>query len=225
MKNEVITVLFVSGIILFTSCTAQYHSSTNKEFKSVKIGAQIWMAENLNTDTFSNGEVIQQARTSEEWHMAGLKRQPAWCYYKNKQRYGAKYGKLYNWFALNDPRGLAPQGWRIPTEEDWKELGAHLGGDTIAGLKLKTKHGWKQNGGGSNESNFNAMPGGSRSYILVDGYGIYRNIREYGMWWNKTRLDNEIVELAGYCVMEYDDNNLSCGGTSLEHGMSVRCIK
>lgn len=111
-------------------------------FKSVKIGTQIWMTENLNVSTFRNGDAIPEAKTNEEWEQAGQNKQPAWCYYNNDPKNGAKYGKLYNWFAVNDSRGLAPEGWHIPTDYEWTVLTDYLGGGEFAGGKLKSKIGW-----------------------------------------------------------------------------------
>jgi uncharacterized protein (TIGR02145 family) len=120
-------------------------NSTNQvtqtgSYKSVKIGTQTWMTENLNVSTFRNGDPIPEVKTNEEWKKAGENKQPAWCYYDNDPKNGAKYGKLYNWYAVNDPRGLAPAGWHIPTDEEWTTLGDHLGDDD--GKKMKSTSGW-----------------------------------------------------------------------------------
>jgi uncharacterized protein (TIGR02145 family) len=78
-----------------------------QEVKKIKLGTQTWMQENLNLDKFSNGESIPEAKTNKEWENAGKNQQPAWCYYENDSKRGSKYGKLYNWYAVNDSRGLA----------------------------------------------------------------------------------------------------------------------
>jgi uncharacterized protein (TIGR02145 family) len=109
-------------------------------FKSVKIGTQTWMTENLNVERFRNGDLISQAKTNEEWERAGKNKQPAWCYYDNDPKNGAKYGKLYNWYAVNDPRGLAPAGWQLPSDAEWTTLGDQLGND--ASKKMKSTSGW-----------------------------------------------------------------------------------
>ena len=88
-------------------------------FKTVQIGTQVWMTKNLDVSSFRNGDPIPEAKTDEEWKKAEENKQPAWCYYDNNSANGAKYGKLYNWYAVNDPRGLAPIGFRVPTDEDW----------------------------------------------------------------------------------------------------------
>lgn len=183
------------------------------------------MTENLNIERFRNGDLIPEAKTPEEWWQAGYNKTPAWCYFNNRSRNGVRHGKLYNWYAVSDPRGLAPEGWRIPNDEDWKELSDFLGGDEVAGLRMKSKNGWKRGGNGTNESGFNGMPDGARSAMLREGPGIFRHWREYGMWWSLTRHDNGIVEIAGYSVLCFDWNGLDRGATSLEHGIAVRCLK
>ncbi len=101
--------------------------------QTVTIGTQTWTTKNLDVATFRNGEIIPEAKTDEEWQAAGRNQQAAWCYYKNSSEYGTKYGKLYNWHAVNDARGLAPTGYHIPTNEEWTVLSTFLG-DDVAGV-------------------------------------------------------------------------------------------
>lgn len=104
----------------------------------VTIGNQVWMTKNLDVSTFSNEDPIPQAKTNEEWEKAGQNGEPAWCYYDNNPDNGDRYGKLYNWYAVNDPRGLAPKGWKIPSVDDWSRLTDFLGGESVAGKKMKS---------------------------------------------------------------------------------------
>jgi uncharacterized protein (TIGR02145 family) len=106
--------------------------------QTVKIGSQIWCTKNLSITTFRNGESIPQAKTDEEWKSAGEKRQPAWCYYDNDPANGDDYGILYNWYAVNDSRGLAPEGYHIPSDSEWTTLTNFLGGESFAGKKIKS---------------------------------------------------------------------------------------
>ena len=108
--------------------------------QTVNIGKQIWMTKNLNVDKFRNGDPIPEAKTDAEWLSAGENEQPAWCYYDNDPANGAKYGKLYNWFAVNDNRGLAPEGYHIPSDEEWITLENYLG--VKASQKMKNTSGW-----------------------------------------------------------------------------------
>ena len=99
----------------------------DKLYKTINIGNQIWMVENLNVDKFRNGDPIPHCKTIEEWTEAGYEGKPAWCYYENNTEKGNIYGKLYNWYAVNDPRRLEPAGWHVPTDEEWKVLEMVLG--------------------------------------------------------------------------------------------------
>jgi uncharacterized protein (TIGR02145 family) len=117
-------------------------SVSNSFAQTVTIGSQTWTTKNLDVATFRNGDLIPEAKTDEEWKAAGENKQPAWCYYDNKAANGTKYGKLYNWYAVNDPRGLAPIGYHIPTDEEWTVLSTFLGGEDVAGKKMKSSSGW-----------------------------------------------------------------------------------
>lgn len=110
--------------------------------QTVTIGTQVWMTKNLDVATFRNGDPIPQAKTNEEWEKAGKNEQPAWCYYNNDPANGAKYGKLYNWYAVNDSRGLAPSGYHIPSDAEWTRLTDFLGGEKVARTKMMSKSGW-----------------------------------------------------------------------------------
>ena len=127
-------------------------------YKSIKIDNQVWMAENLNVGNFRNGDPIPEAKTDEEWVSAGKEGKPAWCYYENKIENGVKYGKLYNWYAINDPRGLAPKGWHVPTDTEWRQVTLFLGGEDAAGTKMKSPAGWTHDGNGTNVSGFSGLP-------------------------------------------------------------------
>jgi uncharacterized protein (TIGR02145 family) len=115
----------------------------------VKIGKQIWMSKNLDVSTFRNGEAIPEAKNAKQWDYARENKIAAFCYYDYDSNNGKVYGKLYNWYAVNDSRGLAPKGYHIPSDAEWTILTDKLGGEAIAGEKLKSKTGWKgiSNGG------------------------------------------------------------------------------
>ncbi len=110
--------------------------------QTVTIGTQVWMTKNLDVATFRNGDQIPEAKTDEEWKQAGKNKQPAWCYYNNDPANVAKYGKLYNWYAVIDPRGLAPNGYHIPSDPEWTKLVEYLGGEEVAGKKMKSTTEW-----------------------------------------------------------------------------------
>ncbi len=104
--------------------------------QTVTIGNQTWMTKNLDVSTFRNGDTIPEIKDGYEWERAGKEGRPAWCYYDNDTSYGRRYGKLYNWYAVNDPRGLAPVGYHIPSDQEWTMLTDYLG--LNAGSKMKS---------------------------------------------------------------------------------------
>jgi uncharacterized protein (TIGR02145 family) len=155
MKNIFLIVyLLIIGFSYSQTTGTLTDSRDGKVYKTVVIGTQTWMAENLNVSSFRNGDPIPEAKTDEEWIKAGENEQPAWCYYNNDPKNGVKFGKLYNWYAVNDPRGLASLGWHVSTYEEWNELINYLGGVSEAGIKIKSNQGWKENYNGTNESGF-----------------------------------------------------------------------
>jgi uncharacterized protein (TIGR02145 family) len=143
-------------------------------FKTVRIGNQVWSAENLNVGTFRNGDPITEIRTEEEWENAANNDTPVWSYYDNDPANGEKYGRLYNWHVVNDPRGLAPSGWHVATDAEWTTLANTLGGADIAGFKMKAVE-WN----GDNSSGFNALPAGFRNWYFT-------GIGEDATWWTST---------------------------------------
>lgn len=94
----------------------------------LSINGKCWMAKNLDVSKFLNGDLIPQAQSAEAWEEAGENAQPAWCYYDNNPENGKIYGKLYNWYAVNDRRGICPQGWHVPSDTEWTKLINYLGG-------------------------------------------------------------------------------------------------
>jgi uncharacterized protein (TIGR02145 family) len=185
-------------------------TSCNKE--RIKIKGQVWMKENLNVDKFRNGDPISQAQTALEWIQAAESEQPAWCYYENDSGNGEEYGKLYNWHAVKDPRGLAPKGWKIPSMDDWERLYKNIG---IA--DMKSRDGWLNNGNGTNESGFNAKPGGFR---YIDG--VFSGKQTQGVWWSSQEYQTYSVR-----VIRLFDSSNNALITSFDKacGVSVRCIK
>jgi uncharacterized protein (TIGR02145 family) len=189
--------------------------------KEVQIGKQIWMAENLNVDKFRNGDIIPQAITDEEWERAGDNGKPAYCYYNNDQKMVKKYGKLYNWYAVNDPRGLAPKGWKIPSCNDWKNLINFLGGLSIAGKNMKFTDFWAyhngKSGSGTNASGFSGLPGGYRYYN-----GPFVSFGELGLWWSSAMKSKEYAfhhNMNSVCDFVYRDFDFKA------FGKSVRCVR
>ena len=189
------------------------------KYPSVKIGNQVWMTENLNVSKFRNGDVIPEAKTDEEWTKAGERGLPAWSYYENKTENGEKYGKLYNWYAVNDQRGLAPEGWHVPSHNEWSILIDFLGGEDIAGKKMKSTSGWNKISlfNGTNESGFTGLPGGDRAY-----YGYYNYVGSNGFWWSST--ENNTYD-AWNRYLNYNYGSADRSSYNKKNGFSVRCLR
>jgi uncharacterized protein (TIGR02145 family) len=211
MKLLTTRLIFVLAVVLLTSCKQK------ELIEEVKIGNQIWTSKNLNVDKFNNGDIIPEAKTAVEWKTAYKNRKPAWCYYDNDTTNGLEYGKLYNWYAVKDPRGVAPKGWHIPSKEEWLEISNYLGGEKIAGDKMKSTTGWDVSGSGSNESKFTGLPGGFRFET-----GDFSNITSLGNFWSTTETSKTEAEVF----------NLDCGTSDTffffpekGFGVSVRCVK
>jgi len=191
----------------------------------VTIGNQVWKSKNLNVDRFRNGDPIPQAKTAEEWERAGKNRQPAWCYYDNNPANAEKYGKLYNWYAVSDPRGLAPRGWHIPSDEEWATLIDYLGGDEVAGGKMKSKEDWNGNGNGANVSGFTALPAGIR-YNIYDYDGSYfSNIGRTAGWWSSSSGGIGVAWMRQLNSYSNNVDNVAWENNNKSNGYSVRCIK
>jgi uncharacterized protein (TIGR02145 family) len=190
-------------------------ASSESDYPQVKIGDQIWMTTNLEVTTFRNDDSIPQAKTAEEWRKAGEKHQPAWCYCDMNPFSGTKYGKLYNGYAVNDPRGLAPKGWHIPSDGEWRQLIDFLGEESAV-AKLKSKEGWSDNKNGTNESGFAALPGG-----FYDGVQEISGIGDGGEWWSST----DTLSNRAFDRNIWDFPKVQRGYPGKNQGLSVRCIR
>jgi uncharacterized protein (TIGR02145 family) len=184
------------------------------EENEIKIGTQTWTTKNLDLSTYKNGDVIPQVQDEEEW--ANLTT-GAWCYYENESDNGTTYGKLYNWFAVNDPRGLAPTGFHIPTDEEWTTLTNYLGGEIEAGDKMKSTTGWDEDGNGTNTSGFAGLPGGYRSFN-----GDFTIIGASGNWWSSSE-DSTVNAWCRYLF--YDNGGVDRDYYYKQNGFSVRCLR
>ncbi|MCZ7555455.1 MAG: IPT/TIG domain-containing protein [Bacteroidia bacterium] len=192
----------------------------------ITIGTQVWMLRNLDVSTYRNGDTISQVTDPTAWN--GLTT-GAWCYYNNDPAMGAIYGKLYNWYAISDPRGLAPTGWHVPSDEEWKTLEKTLGMSqsevdatdwrgTDEGGKMKeigTAHWMSPNTGATNSSGFTALPGGFRSG------GKDYSVGSNGYWWSSSESG---ATKAWYRELGHSRARVSRGAAK-GNGFSVRCIK
>jgi len=186
-----------------------------KIYATITIGKQKWMLKNLDVDEFRNGDPIPEAKTKKEWKEAGKNKQPAWCYYDNDPSNGEKYGRLYNWYAVNDPRGLAPESWHIPSDAEWTQLTDYLG--RTAGKKMKNMRGWPSNSICTNESGFSGLPGGRR-----DESGSFYSIDVNGFWWGSTETS---INYAWFLGLYYLSDGAGVFDCSKYYGLSVRCVR
>ena len=185
-------------------------------YNTVTIGSQEWMAENLNVEHYRNGDIIPQVENANEWSNLTT---GAWCYYGNDPANGKIYGKLYNGYAVNDPRGLAPEGWHIPKDEEWKQLTDYLGGIKVAGGKLKAKSFWASpNTDATNESGFNALPGDYRTSYS----GFFQDISNFVCFWSGT---NKYKGFNWFRALESKTSNFERDYSSKSLGYSIRCIR
>lgn len=217
-----------TGLVIFNTTTnsLEYKSSTGwvslttataVNYPSVLIGAQYWMTHNLDVSTYRNGVPIPYVSDTTIW--GGLT-YGAWCYYNNDPANGEIYGKLYNWYAVNDLRGLAPTGWHVPSRTEWLILISNLDGPTAAGgrMKLADTTIWTSlNTGADNSSGFVGLPGGRR---FSDGSFNY--VGSEGHWWS-TQGDG--VPFAWYLSLYDNSTGVSMESNFKKSGFSVRCLR
>jgi uncharacterized protein (TIGR02145 family) len=194
---------------------------------SVTIGTQVWTNQNLSVARYRNGDIIPQVTNATQWQNLTT---GAWCWYNNDSAtYAATYGRLYNWYAVNDARGLAPQGWHVPNESEWNKLVKNLdaGADTtcsncpqstIAGGAMKSTTGWNSpNTGATNSSGFAGLPGGCRGTK-----GSFYNIGKNSYCWSTTEKTTTIVWTRDLFSV---NSNVGRGYDLKSFGYSVRCVK
>ena len=183
----------------------------------VTIGSQIWMVENLRTTRYRDSTSIPLVESSTTWSNQVV---PGYCWYNddealNKNRYGA----LYNWYAVSSGK-LCPVGWHVPSDAEWIKLTDQMGGESLAGGKLKeigTSH-WKNpNVDATNVTGYTALPGGYRTNI-----GEYVNIGNYGNWWSTTSV---ITNVANYRYIYFGNGAVTKSFVNQKYGLSVRCLK
>ncbi|MFN5371964.1 MAG: FISUMP domain-containing protein [Bacteroidia bacterium] len=204
-----------------------YGSMTDQQgnvYKTIVIGTQEWMAENLKTTIYRNGNSIANVTDNAQW--GGLTT-GAWCYYNNDNQYDCPYGKLYNWYAVADPRNVCPTGWHVPIDAEWSVLINYLdpnadGGNNypnVAGGKLKStglQYWLSPNQDASNESGFSGLPAGNR------GGGPFGNVGDVGFWWSSTESDTGD---AWDRALGYSDGGAGRSNVVKEAGFSVRCLR
>ena len=190
------------------------------EYKTIQIGDQEWMAENLNTSIYRNGEVISNVTENTQWEALDL---GAWCFNNNDSQYECPYGKLYNWYAVADQRNLCPSGWHVPTENEWTILFDYLGGTITAGGKMKstsTQFWWPSpNVDATNSSGFSGLPGGYRGANPI--WEPFYQIGFDGFWWSSSENNNN----GAASFLPFDGGNANLTEFPQSFGLSVRCLR
>ncbi len=224
-KNHLVFAILFS-IFFFVSCNENSTSSKDSDqpgtvtdvdgnvYKTIKIGEQLWMAENLKVTHYRNGEAIPNIMDNTEWSNLST---GAYCVYNNDNSQIETYGLLYNWYTLSDSRNIAPPGWHVPSDEEWTKLENYLGSD--AGGKLKepgTSHWNDPNTGATNSSGFTALPGGYRYHN-----GSFYRIVYRGYWWSST---SDASHLAWTRRLSSDDTDLDRHSENKQEGFSVRLV-
>lgn len=184
---------------------------------TVVIGTQEWMLRNLDVTTYRDGTPIPEVTDNAAW--ADLTT-GAWCYVSNNSANGPIYGKLYNWYAVNDAKGLAPLGYHIPSNDELTTLFTYLDGELVAGAKLKETgitHWQSPNSGATNSTGWTGLPGGFR-----DTDGNFYNFNTAGVWWSSTQYD---ITNAWSFSLSINYNGVGYGSINKNRAYSIRLIK
>ena len=195
-------------------------------YQTIKIGDQVWMAENLKVTRYRNGDDIPNETNNITW---GSLSTGAYAAYNNENVNVDTYGLLYNWYAVDDSRNIAPEGWHVPTDEEWKQLEMQLGMSqsdadnqglrgTDEGNKMKATSGWNGGGNGTNESGFSALPGGYRDYYN----GTFGNMGYVAYFWSST----EYYSFSAWSrILGYDGSSVYRSYYYKQYGFSVRLVR
>lgn len=208
----------LSALLVLVSCKDDPTGPAPADLSHTVINGLWWTNMNLEVTTFRNGDTIPRIDDAKAWVAAGKAKQPAWCYADNADSNGRIYGKLYNWWAVADPRGLAPQGWHVADTTEWNSMVASLGQNPGTQLKRQTGwNGWAAGGNGTNTSGFSGLPGGYRGNA-----GAYYTIGIYGAFWTSSSFDSSQASLRFlYC----NDSLVYPDFYDKARGLSVRCVK
>lgn len=205
---------YVKDIVFNPDLTyGEVSDAEGNTYKTIQIGTQLWMAENLTSTKYNDGSDIQLVTSTDGWKELTTS---AYCWYNNMT---VGYGALYNWHAVSSGK-LCPAGWHVPGDEEWTTLSTYLGGLTIAGSKLKetgSVHWLSPNSGATNSSGFTALAGGYRYYN-----GVYNSLKRYGYWWSSTEGSSANAYARDLC---YSYSNLDRITSEKRSGASVRCVK
>ena len=182
------------------------------DYATVLIGEQCWFAENLRSENYENGDAIPSNLSDNDWgSWSG-----AVAVYNEDASNLETYGRLYNWMAVDDARGLCPSGWYVPSDGDWTVLTDHLGGESLASHQMKTTYGWCNDSNGSNSSGFSGLPGGVR---VVPGYFVLAGTS--GGWWSSSLYGGTAWIRSMDCYSDYVHRD----SADPRDGLSIRCVR
>jgi uncharacterized protein (TIGR02145 family) len=206
-----------------------YGTMTDQEgnvYKTIVIGSQEWMAENLKTSIYSNGELIPNVTDQNEWNELNT---GAWCYYNNDAAYECPYGKLYNWYVASDPRNVCPLGWHVPSDNEWRNLINQVDPDAdggnnpnnIGGGSLKssgTSLWFSPNAEANNNTGFSCLPGGARYY-----FETFFRLGEWGIWWSSSETSTH----SAWAIPILVNNSGGAFRNDLTktYGYNIRCVR
>ena len=199
------------------------------DYATVLIGDQCWFAENLRNENYENGDAIPSNLSDSEWSSTtsgavAVYGEDAGCSNLSPDIDACdpaqsldEYGRLYNWYSVDDVRGLCPSGWHVPTDGEWTVMTDELGGQSIAGGQMKTTYGWYQGGNGTNSSGFSGLPGGFR--FIGDGY--FNGAGSSGYWWSSSPNGSS----AWSRNLNYGNEDVYRFSNNQRYGFSVRCVR
>lgn len=206
--------------LMLTLSQHNYVGSLSNDYltSSTKIGEQTWTSENLNVITFQNGDTIAQAQSAEEWQQAFERQSPAWCWFEKNGELLKERGRIYNFYAIYDERGLAPKGWKIPSSDDYFILHTFLESTTDPCIALREPSAWSKTIDDNANKGFNAFPFGYRGEY---GFNYDRAIAKF---WTTTEVSSDHpaglvnfynIDRMGNCGIAYDAKNF---------GAYIRCV-
>jgi uncharacterized protein (TIGR02145 family) len=215
------TVLLIIGLAYFTiinqaQTVVDYDGNV---YNTVTIGIQTWLKENLKVTHYNNGDAIPEITDNHDWAYLPTGT-GAYCNYHNNADTASIFGRLYNWYAVNDSRNICPVGWHVAQQGELKTLSNYLGGDSVTGGKLKENgyiHWASPNTGATNESGFTALPAGDRTT-----YGGFENAGYFTVFWTSTLAP--LSGAAWACMAGYNSKNLRFYAQWYNNGFSVRCV-
>ena len=216
--NKVFFCLLITTNIIAQTPGSGVTDIDGNQYATVIIGTQEIMSENLRTTNYRNGDPIPTELNDETW---GSTTSGAYAIYDNDNANDAIYGKLYNWYAVADARNMCPIGWHLPTDGEWTTLIEYLGGEGVAGGKMKTtgtQYWLTPNTDATNESGFTGLPGGVRLYFV----GIFNGVGTGGLWWSSSEFS---AASAWYCELSWNGGSAARNNIAKQNGFSVRCLR